>query len=78
MEIKITQDEAKAGINGFEMKDGSMFVLRNVQVAEDATTTTVSGLFIETKGRGTLRVFELKGKVSSYSEAVERLKNEGY
>ena len=76
MEIKITQDEAKAGINGFEMKDGSMFVLRNVQVADDATT--ISGLFIGTKGRGTLRVFELKGKVSSYSEAVERLKNEGY
>lgn len=75
-EIKLTDDEAKAGINGFKLKDGTFFVLRKIKV--DDNITSIEGLHIWKSGRGVSETILLTKRVSSFSEAVKELRNEGY
>ncbi len=74
--VKITEDEARAGINGYDMRDGTFFVLRVIEANED--NTIIQGLHIGPVGRGVSRIIALNKKVTSYTEAVDELKKEGY
>ena len=76
MEIKMTEAEMRAGINGFDMKDGTVYIIRTVNAEENGTS--VQGLHIRAWEHGTIEAIMLKKKVASYTEAVEEMRKEGY
>lgn len=75
-EIKLTEDEAKAGLNGFNMKDGTFFVLRKIKIKDGKTS--VEGLHIGSSGRGRTETIRLQKEVTSFTEATQEMKDEGY
>jgi hypothetical protein len=75
-EIKMTDDEAKAGLNGFNMMDGTYFVLRKIEVQDNMTAIT--GLRIGKTGRGEVNTIRLQKEVTSFTEAVQEMKRKGY
>lgn len=75
-EIKMTDDESKAGINGFNMKGGTFLVLRKIDV--EGNITSVKCILIGISGRGELKTILLQKAISSFTEAVQQLKGEVY
>jgi hypothetical protein len=76
MEIKMTEVEMRAGINAFDMKDGTIYVIRNVNA--EGNGTSVQGLRIRGWEHGIIETITLKKKVASYTELVEEMRKEGY
>lgn len=76
MEIKMTEEEMRAGINGFDMKDGTIYLIRTVDTEDNGTS--VKGLRIRGWEHGIIETITLKKKVTSYTELVEEMRKEGY
>lgn len=51
-EIDLTEDEAKVGVNGLNMRGGTFLVLREILAETDKTT--IKGLHIGSRDRGKL------------------------
>ncbi len=75
-EIRMTDAEMKAGINAFGMKDGSLLVIRKISIHERGTT--VEGLHITGWEHGHRKTISIRRRVSSYTDACEALRREGY
>jgi hypothetical protein len=76
MEIKMTEEEMRAGINGFDMKDDTIFMIRKVNAEDNGTS--VQGLHIRGWEHGNTEVIMVKKRAASYTELVEEMRKEGY
>lgn len=76
MEIKMTEKEMRLGINGFDMKDGTIYMIRKVEAEDNGTS--VQGLHIRGWEHGNTEAITVKKRVASYTELVEEMRKEGY
>ena len=75
-EIKLIGDKAKAEIIGFNVRDGTFFVLRKIEVK--GNRTHIKCLHIGKSSCGEAKNILLQRAVSSLTEAIQEMKNEEY